>query len=172
MKEELENRINEIEGDEYFFFWDGPFSNWHPSPFEIDGITFNCGEQFMMYEKAMTFNDLEMAHKILNTPYPRDQKALGRKVRGYDNEVWSKVRYNVVKRGLVEKFRQNDDLREFLFSKRDKIIVEASPYDRIWGIGYGEFDPQLLEEKEHWGENLLGKLCNEIADELWDEYNN
>ena len=154
--------------DLYDFFWGGPFSNWYPSNFVVDGRRFNCGEQFMMFEKAMTFEDEITANEIMETSNPRDQKKLGRKVRNYDDKVWSEVRYEKVKRGLLEKYKQDPFFYNYLKERKDKIIVEASPYDRIWGIGFGENDPDLLEKKDKWGLNLLGRCIMEIADELFD----
>jgi ribA/ribD-fused uncharacterized protein len=155
------------EFDKYDFFWGGPFSNWYPSNFIVDGITFNCGEQFMMYEKAMTFGDIKTAKEIMSTNNPSAQKALGRKVKNYDDKVWAEVRFEKVKRGLLEKYKI-EPFYSYLKERKDKIIVEASPYDRIWGIGYDENDPKILEEKDKWGENLLGKCIMEIAKELFN----
>ncbi len=154
--------------DLYDFFWGGPFSNWYPSNFVVDGKTFNCGEQFMMYTKAMTFGDKEIAEEIMNTSNPRDQKKLGRQVRNYDDKVWEQVRFKKVKKGLMEKYKQDPFFNNYLKERKDKIIVEASPYDAIWGIGLSENDPNILEKKEKWGQNLLGKCIMEIADELFD----
>ena len=157
--------MNEFE--KYYFFWGGPFSNWTPSVFEVDGRQFNCGEQFMMFEKAMTFNDEVSADLIIEAISPRDQKALGRQVRNYDDKIWAEVRFEKVKRGLLEKYKI-PKFNKFLYERKDKIIVEASPYDRIWGIGYHQDDENILNEKDKWGENLLGKCIMDIAKELFD----
>jgi ribA/ribD-fused uncharacterized protein len=153
----------EHNGIKYNFFWDGVFSNWHPSPFTIDDITFNCGEQYFMYHKALTFNDTETAELILKTDSPREQKKLGRSIQNYTDEAWAKVRYDVVKRGLREKYNQNPELKEYLLEHKDCQIVEASPYDRVWGIGYLSGD--AIENIDNWGENLLGKMLTELANE-------
>ena len=97
---------------------------------------------------------------------PRDQKELGRKVKNYNDKVWSEKRFELVKRGLKEKFLQNTSAREYLLHHSDKTIVEAASYDRVWGIGYGADDPNLMKEKDNWGMNLLGKCLNEIASEI------
>jgi ribA/ribD-fused uncharacterized protein len=152
--------------NKYEFFWGGMFSNWYPSTFVVDGITFNCGEQFMMYEKAMTFGDKGTAKLIMETNNPSIQKELGRQVQNYDDSIWAKVRYEKVKRGLLEKFKQ-EPFYSYLKERKDMIIVEASPYDRIWGIGYHENSRYILKEKDKWGENLLGKCIMEIAKELF-----
>lgn len=157
----------ERETETHVFFWGGFFSNWYPSNFIVDGIRFNCGEQFMMYEKAMTFNDKEMAEKILATDNPREQKLLGREVKNYDDKVWSEVRFEKVKRGLMEKYKE-EPFRSFLKERKDKIIIEASPSDRIWGVGFAPNDPNILNKEDQWGQNLLGKCIMEVAQELFD----
>jgi ribA/ribD-fused uncharacterized protein len=153
-----------MENKKYKFFWDGKFSNWYQSPFKVDDITFNCGEQYMMYAKAMFFNDVDTAKEILETNVPAEQKGLGSKVKNYDDAAWNKVRFELVKKGLVEKFKQNEDLKKYLLSYKNYEIVEVSPYDRIWGIGYSE--DEAMNNISDWGQNLLGKVLNEIATEL------
>lgn len=148
----------------YEFFWDGIFSNWYYSDFIVDGILFNCGEQYMMYHKAMTFGDTKIAQKIMETYSPREQKALGRKVTNYDDNTWSEVRYDLVKKGLKEKFLQNPNLKNYLLAYKGYIIVEASPYDTIWGIGYKDVD--AINNIDDWGQNLLGKILTELSNEL------
>ena len=153
-------------GINYMFFWGGMFSNWYISDdqFTVDGITYNCGEQYMMYQKAMTFNDKETAKKILDEIVPSEQKKLGRLVKNYNDSTWNRVRYNIVKRGLFAKFSQNENLKEYLLKYKGYQIVEASPYDRIWGIGYYEQD--AINNINNWGENLLGKILTELAQEI------
>ncbi len=151
----------------YKFFWSGIFSNWYPSKFIVDGIEFNCGEQYMMYMKAMRFGDIETAREILNTTSPKEQKVLGRKVKNYDENIWAAERFKIVKEGLKEKFLQNPKLKEYLFKYKYFIIVEASPVDRVWGIGYHKDNPKIFEEKDKWGQNLLGKILMEIAKEIF-----
>ena len=153
-------------GINYMFFWGGMFSNWYISDdqFTVDGITYNCGEQYMMYQKAMTFNDKETAKKILDEIVPNEQKKLGRLVKNYNDSTWNRVRYNIVKRGLFAKFSQNENLKEYLLKYKGYQIVEASPYDRIWGIGYYEQD--AINNINNWGENLLGKILTELAQEI------
>jgi len=147
----------------YAFFYNGPFSNWFPSEFTVDGIKYNCGEQYMMHMKALFFKDEETAKMIMQTTRPEKQKELGRSVKYYNDNTWSKVRYELVKKGLREKFSQNKDLKNFLLSYREFIIVEASPYDRIWGIGYD--DRSAINNIKDWGENLLGRILNELVNE-------
>lgn len=148
----------------YKFFWGGEFSNWYPSEFTVDDVTFNCGEQFMMYQKAILFNDQEIASKILEESHPAYQKAFGRKVKNFDPKMWDSVKYDIVKKGLREKFTQNPDLKKCLLDLKGYSFVEASPEDRVWGIGYRASD--ALSNIHHWGENLLGKILTELSQEI------
>jgi ribA/ribD-fused uncharacterized protein len=151
-------------GKKYKFFWNGIFSNWYSSNFEVDGIKYNCGEQYMMYKKAITFNDTEIAYKILHEDSPKKQKQLGRLVKNFNPKKWDIIKYELVKNGLREKFNQNPELKEYLLKYKDYQLAEASPYDRIWGIGY--LDKDAIRNIQNWGENLLGKILTELANEL------
>ena len=148
----------------YKFFWGGPFSNWYPSKFKVNGIQFSCGEQYMMYQKAIGFGDIEMAQEILKATTPKEQKELGRKVKNFDPKVWNDIKYDLVKTGLRAKFTQNEDLKDELLKYKGWLFVEASPEDRIWGIGYHVKD--ALANKQNWGENLLGKILTELTEEI------
>ncbi len=150
--------------NKYKFFWNGPFSNWYISDFTYNGIFFNCAEQAMMYEKAITFNDLATAKEILHVRTPKEQKALGRKVKNFDSKVWDAVKYEKVKEILKCKFNENLHLLDLLVRNKGLEFVEASPYDRIWGIGYDE--STALKNIDNWGENLLGKILTELSNEL------
>jgi len=146
------------------FFWNGVFSNWHESHFEVDGVKYNCGEQYMMHQKAMTFNDQETANKILQAQSARRQKELGREVRNFNLAKWDLVKYELVKKGLREKFNQNPQLKKQLLKYKGFQIVEASPDDTIWGIGF--FECEAIQNIKNWGENLLGKILTELTLEL------
>ena len=151
---------------EYMFFWGGKFSNWYVSDnqFTVDGITYNCGEQYMMYQKAMLFNDFETANQILEESSPSEQKKLGRLVKNFNKEHWDNVSYDLVKKGLREKYIQSEDLKSYIKKYKGVQIVEASPYDAIWGIG---FDSQhALANIDKWGENRLGKILTDLANEI------
>ena len=142
--------------ENYVFFWDGIYSQWHQSPMEIDGVKYNCCEQYMMHQKALLFGDQEIAEKIMNTSSPRDQKQLGRQIRGFDKGRWDAACVSIVYRGNFAKFSQNEELKQDLLATTDRILVEASPYDNIWGIGMGE-DEEGVEDPKNWkGLNLLG----------------
>jgi ribA/ribD-fused uncharacterized protein len=153
-----------MDNKNYVFFWGGIYSNWYPCNFVIDGVVYTCTEQHMMHQKALLFNDVDIAEQVIATTNPRDQKSLGRKIKGYDDAKWNAVRYNVVKEGCRAKFEQNPRLKKQLLADKGKEFVEASPEDRIWGIG---FDTEhALENKNNWGQNLLGKLLTELSNEL------
>lgn len=131
-------------------------SQWYPCQFEVDGVTYTSAEQYMMAEKAKLFGDEEIRAEILNTDDPRMCKALGRKVKNFDKAVWDKNKEDIVRNGNFEKFMQNDTLRNFLLSTGEKVLVEASPTDRAWGIGMGKNNPDVLNPQKWRGQNLLG----------------
>jgi ribA/ribD-fused uncharacterized protein len=145
---------------DFTFFWGGEFSQWHPSTFTIDNITYNCAEQYMMHKKALYFNDLENAQKIMETKSPREQKAIGRKVKNFDPVSWDEVAFTFVLNGNIEKFTQNPHLGKILLETEGTEIVEASPFDTIWGIGLGENDPDAWDKTKWKGRNLLGKVLD------------
>ena len=137
------------------------FSQWWMCDFEENGLTFNCAEQWMMWNKAKTFHDEEIAEKILKATEQAEIKALGRAVRGFDPKVWDAVKKDIVVHGNVVKFSQNPELKEFILATGDKVLVEASMYDRIWGIGLRAHECDV--SKWH-GSNLLGFCLMEARD--------
>lgn len=144
----------------------GYLSNWYPSVFTTDGITFTSVEQYMMYQKARTFGDQQTAQAILSTDNVGKIKALGRSVRNYSDTVWNGIRQIVVYKGLLEKFRQNPDLKRQLLSTAPHILAECAMQDKIWGIGISmrdecRFEPDLWE-----GQNLLGFTLMMVRSEL------
>ncbi len=151
-------------------FWkpDGPngiCSQWYPSEFTEGDITFTNAEQYMMYHKAMLFGDGEIAKKILRTSCPKTMKSLGRKVANFDEDVWAQNRERIVLQGTWLKFSQNEALKQFLMKcPADGIFIEASPYDKIWGIGFASHN--ALSNKQKWGLNLLGKALNVTYDKF------
>lgn len=158
--------------ERFFFFWKNrsPFSNWFIKIFEMNGIKFNCAEQAMMYRKALLFNDKETAIKILMEKFPSKQKALGRQVIGFDNSIWEKEREPIVREILLKKFSQDESSLIALFKTGNKVIVEASPYDQIWGIGLSEDDSRAHSTDSWMGLNLLGKLLMEVREILRGEF--
>jgi ribA/ribD-fused uncharacterized protein len=150
----------------FFFTEASPFSQWHRCQFVVDGVTFNCAEQFMMHGKAMLFGDTATAADILAADHPRTQKALGRKVKPFDNVLWERERMNIVKAGNRAKFTQNAELLATLLATKGTTLVEASPFDKIWGIGLGANDPRARDPKQWKGKNLLGYALTELREEL------
>lgn len=149
----------------YVLFWGGCFSNFYPCKIIFEGKEFKSSEQVFMYQKAKFFCDDDTADEILKAKTPKEAKALGRKVKNFDNKEWEHGREHAMRMALIAKFTQNEDLKEELISDKydDLEFVEASPYDRIWGIGYdAEHAFDVIEDS--WGMNLLGKLLNQVRD--------
>ena len=151
---------------EFHMFWGGPFSQWHPSPFEIGGIKYNCTEQYMMAKKADLFGDDEIRSKIMDATNPKIQKRFGRNVRNFDIDQWNAISRDVVFRGNVAKFTQNLGLREYILGTGDEEIVEASPEDVIWGIGLGADDPDAYDKSKWRGTNWLGEVLMDVRKSL------
>lgn len=160
---------------EFVFFWrpdgvGGIYSQWFKSPFTVKEITYCCAEQFMMAEKARLFGDYDTLAAILDTDDPATHRKLGRQVKNYDEKLWGSIRKRVVVEGNLEKFRQNEKLQDILIRDRDKILVEASPYDCVWGIGMRAGAPGVLWPENWKGENLLGFAIMEARDIILKEW--
>lgn len=134
----------------------GYLSNWYASNFAYKGVNFSSVEQFMMYQKAICFEDKVIASEILSTNDVAIIKELGRRVSGYDENYWNGVRQIIVYEGLYAKFSQNMELRELLKETGNAILAECAVKDRIWGIGLSMKDPDRLERAKWKGQNLLG----------------
>ena len=147
----------------------GYLSNWYPAPFTLDGQHFTSVEQYMMYRKAITFGDTETAQAILSTDNVGKIKALGRSVLGYSETVWNGIRQIVVYRALLEKFRQNPDLKAQLLATHPHTLAECAPQDKIWGIGMTMHDEYRFEPDLWPGQNLLGFTLMMVRDELSNE---
>ena len=164
--------------EKYHFFWESgsPFSQFHSSPFkgtsEYGGEeeNFRCAEQWMMYNKALLFEDHKTAQEILQVTKPGQMKALGRQVSGFKNSKWDKHKLKIVKRGSKLKFSQNLHLKKALLNTTG-ILVEASPSDTIWGIGLSAKDPRAKSKATWRGLNLLGYILTEVRDEFIDSGN-
>jgi ribA/ribD-fused uncharacterized protein len=153
--------------DTHVYFWGDPtLSNWGLAEILWKGKKFHNSEQLFMWEKALCFGDLEIADEILKNSNPSVAKGLGRKIKNYDDLKWAKYRYTVMFEVCLAKFSQNDEQREILLNTRDRIIVEASPYDKIWGVGLHWQDDEILDEKNWNGLNLLGKALMEVRNQL------
>lgn len=158
--------------EKFTFFWSGPFSNWHPSPFVLDGITYNCSEQYMMAEKARMFEDTSSLNRIMNAVDPSDQKRYGRSVTNFNKEKWDAVARNIVYRGCYAKFTQNLDLKKVLLATVGTTLVEASPEDYIWGIGLRKTDPKAKNRSTWRGLNWLGETLTKVRDQILKEEQN
>jgi ribA/ribD-fused uncharacterized protein len=138
-----------------------------------DHLVFICAEQYMMHAKAMYFNDVESAAKILAETNPRKQKSLGRSVEGFLEEEWEKVREQVVEAGNWAKFKSNNYLRKLLLDTEDMLLCEASPYDRVWGIGFNADAARAMSKnREQWGLNLLGKALMKVRQQIRESLHN
>ncbi|GAB3210811.1 NADAR family protein [Marinactinospora endophytica] len=151
----------------YLLFWGhrpsrdggpGPgwLSQWWPAPFTVDGVEYRTAEHWMMAHKALLFGDEEAAGRIVAAKHPGEAKRLGRQVRGFDEETWRAHRFDIVVRGSVEKFRADPALRAYLVGTGSRVLVEASPRDRVWGIGLAADDERATDPARWRGDNLLG----------------
>ncbi len=160
----------------YVFFWGHQkpksgiskscFSQWYESSFEIDGIHYPTAEHYMMAEKARLFGENEAALKITSTCNPGEAKKIGRNITGFDEQIWVKKRFGIVVKGNKAKFSQNANLNEFLLNTNDRVLVEASPVDNIWGIGLAIDNPSIENPNLWKGLNLLGFALMEVREQL------
>lgn len=161
----------------YYFFWGHTprredavdkscFSQWYPSSFSVNGITYATAEHWMMAKKALLFGDEISYHKILKASSPGLAKKLGREVINFDGDLWNKQAFSIVKEGNFHKFSSDDSLKAFLLKTGKTILVEASPFDPVWGIGMGQTDPSAEKPDEWKGSNWLGFALMEVRDML------
>lgn len=150
----------------YTFFWKDKIAQWNMTNFTDGKTTYSCAEQYMMAKKAELFKDPITLNKILKSTNPKDIKSLGREVKNYKEEIWNLHKSNIVIEGNMLKFGQNPELKKILLSTGDTILVEASPYDKIWGIGLGVEDEDILDESKWKGQNLLGKALMVVRERL------
>ena len=173
--DQLIKSFNSGENIKFLFFWGHQkydsvtkscFSQWYASSFEVDGVRYQNAEQFMMAQKALLFKDFEIYNQIIFSSKPGKVKELGRQVRNFDQQIWESNRFDIVVRGNYHKFSQNEELSTFLINTKDRILVEASPVDTIWGIGLAQDEERALDPN-HWkGLNLLGYALMEVRDQL------
>lgn len=166
--DELRRRFRAGWRPKFLFFWNheksgqpgavdaGCFSQWYPAPFEVGGVRYATAEHYMMASKARLFGDAEAERQVLASPHPAAAKRLGRTVRGFSEEVWVAHRRGIVEAGSVAKFGQHPVLRDYLIGTKKRVLVEASPTDRVWGIGLAEDDEHATNPLEWRGLNLLG----------------
>ena len=158
-----------MDADKFYFFWRGPFSQWVKSPFKMFGKHFSCAEQSMMYSKARFFGDEEIADKIMNTSSPREQKDLGRIVKNFDQSKWDDVARKIVYQINHCKFSQNPEFNNLMKENTGKMFVEASPYDKIWGIGMDEENPDRFDVTKWNGKNWLGECITRVSLDLFHQ---
>lgn len=174
--EDLRSRFNGGEQLQFDFFWGHQpgkngltntcYSQWYVAPFVVDGERFPTAEHFMMAEKAALFGDRSIRELVLQAPSPAAAKALGRKVRGFDESTWQASRFSIVTRANGAKFAQNPEMGQFLRQSGSRVIVEASPVDRIWGIGLARSDEKAMNPNLWRGLNLLGFALMQVRDNL------
>lgn len=175
--DQLTQRIHQGERLKYVFFWghqpkkDGSicktcFSQWFESSFSLNGISYLTAEHYMMAEKARLFDDQGALKQIIEAKNPALAKKLGREIRGFDEVRWNERRFDAVVEGNLAKFSQHQSLKDFLLNTGDRILVEASPVDKIWGVGMAE-DHANIENPAMWqGLNLLGFALMEVRQRL------
>jgi ribA/ribD-fused uncharacterized protein len=144
-------------------------SNWYTTRFICDetGKTFDNVEQYMMWRKAILFNDIKTANEIMKTDLPAMSKLLGRSVSNFNQNIWDKNCVDIVMRGCFLKFSQNEYIKDILLNTNDAILAEASPYDTIWGIGLTIKTANACKNESEWrGQNLLGKCLMNVREKL------
>ncbi len=163
--------MDEINNEQFTFFWGQSdnwrcFSQWFSCEFTLNNVSFNCAEQAMMFSKARMFHDYEIADKIMKTNSPADHKKLGRKVKGFDKKSWDQIARRLVYIINLAKFTQNPTCLDVLLQTIGTTLVEASPYDKIWGIGLAADNPAALDRSRWLGENWLGEVLTSIRDNI------
>lgn len=155
------------ETDHVYLFYEHQFGQWTKRDMvDLDGVVYNCCEQYMMAKKALLFRDLDTLGRVMATASPREQKQLGREVANFDPLVWDRYKFAVVWMGNYLKFSQHPDLRERLLNTGDKLLAEASPVDLVWGIGFAAKDDEALDPRNWRGENLLGEVLMSVRKAL------
>ncbi|MCO1582483.1 NADAR family protein [Crossiella sp. SN42] len=144
----------------------GCLSQWWPAELDDDGLRLRSAEHYMMFHKALLFEDQDTAAKILAADHPGEAKTLGRQVRSFDQETWAARRFDIVVAGNLLKFTQHPDLGAYLLATGDRVLVEASPLDPVWGIGLAADDPRAADPAQWPGENLLGFALMAVRDRL------
>ncbi|MEU7798882.1 NADAR family protein [Micromonospora arborensis] len=164
---ELIGEMRSVARVKFLFFWGhqpqrdggigaGCLSQWWSAAFTIDGLRFATAEHYMMWRKATLFGDHATAAQILAVAHPHAAKALGRQVTRFDQQTWEQHRYDIVVAGNAAKFGQHPGLRAYLLGTGERVLVEASPLDRVWGIGLAADHPHATDPARWRGLNLLG----------------
>ncbi len=182
-----------VQNESFHFFWsnESPFSQWYKTEFKapiylsnrplslrqraLYGntlVSYSSAEQLMMYYKAVMFGDVEISNKILSTKNVKKIKELGREVSNFNQQIWDHFKHHVVRYATYCKFRNNKELLDLLLSTYPKTIVEASPYDKVWGIGLSEDDERAQQRSTWQGDNLLGEILTNFRDEYIEKKGN
>lgn len=176
-RELIEDKFKRGERLKFIFFWghgktasaDGSvtkncLSQWWSCKFTVGGVEYHTAEQYMMAQKAALFGDEKVRKEIMAAGHPKQYKDLGRKISNFRQDVWDKSCRDIVTEGNVAKFSQNEELKTFLLNTKERVLVEASPYDRIWGIGMSADDPRCENPTQWNGTNSLGFCLMEARD--------
>ena len=179
MKYSIKTMLKHFESGEkveFLYFWGHTasvknvgkqcLSQWYESSFQFEGVRYQTSEHWMMAQKALLFNDSESYEKIKASTSTKEVKTLGRSVKNFGPDIWNENKINIVVGGNVHKFTQNKELFDFLKSTKKKYLVEASPNDKVWGIGLSEDDEDIDNPYLWEGENLLGFALMEVRDRL------
>lgn len=179
--EQLKKEFRAGKKIKYIYFWGHKskgndiakscFSQWYPAPFILDDVRYASAEHYMMAEKATLFNDTEVRKRIITASNPGSAKALGREVKGFDQAIWEQHRMDIVIRANIAKFSQNEELGKFLISTGNRVLVEASPVDKIWGVGLSEQDKEISNPLLWNGLNLLGFALMKVRSVLIESNN-
>lgn len=173
----LLEKYQQEEQIKFLFFWghrptrDGSisascFSQWWPADFVVNDITYKTAEHWMMAGKARLFNDEVVFGKIIKCTEPGEAKKLGREISNFDPATWDEHKFNIVVEGNVFKFSQHQPLQDFLLNTQNRVLVEASPVDSIWGNGMAADHPDISNPLKWKGQNLLGYALMEVRDKL------
>lgn len=173
----LKQKLEEDHSYKYLFFWghtkahnevvdQSCLSQWFPATFTVNDVTYLTAEHWMMAQKASAFRDKDAELKVLSCETPKEAKEIGRGVKGFDQQVWELIRYNLVVVGNIHKFNQHPDMMEYLLKTGERILVEASPVDAVWGAGLAK-DSEKIQNPFNWrGLNLLGFTLSAARDFL------
>lgn len=175
-RQTLLDYLNKGHRVKYLFFWGHQqkgsevtktcFSQWYPADFTLGETNYPTAEHFMMAEKARLFGDEAMLAKIKAASHPGEAKQLGRQITSFSQETWNSHKFEMVVKGNLAKFSQNPSLKQFLLNTGQRILVEASPIDPIWGIGLAAEDRAATVPQNWQGENLLGFALMKVRDQL------
>jgi ribA/ribD-fused uncharacterized protein len=154
--------------EEFIFYFgeESVFSHWYKCKFQIDEKTYGCVGQYIMYKKALLFDDEAIAHKIMNSSSPARHRSLGKQVSGFDKKKWHEHCLTYSLEGNLAKFSQNPILRKALLQSAGKSFAEASPYDRVWGIGLSLSNPKIHDRANWRGKNWAGESLEAARKEL------